>query len=88
MYAVRLLRRRNERDEEYGRVLLEGNDVVFHGLSSVFQAYLRRGIADAQQRVHVPDDGISFLKNLKHCHIGLALRATDVEEVMDPLCAS
>lgn len=81
MYAVKLLRRRNERVEEYGRILLEGETVKFQGLSSVFESYLRRGITDEKQRRLTPRDGIHFLRSLKYHHFDVALHATDIEEI-------
>lgn len=80
MYTVKLMRRRDERVEEYGRVLLEGKTIRFQSLSTVFQAYLQRGIEDEQHHLHTPNDGIAFLKYLAHHHFGDALYATHVEE--------
>lgn len=81
MYAVTLLRRRNNKDEEYGRIVLKGDRVEFQGLSSVFQAYLQQGIVDGQQVTRTPRDGIAFLKNLKHHRFDHGLRATDMQEI-------
>ena len=82
MYAVKLMRRRLDRDEEeYGRVLLEGETVSFQGLSTVFQAYLRRGIQDEQHGTHTPKDGISFLKQIEHYCFDVVLYATHIQEI-------
>ena len=84
MYAVTLLRRRNDKDEEYGRIVLKGNTVMFDGLSSVFEAYLMNGITGVQQSRYTPLDGFVFLKNLQHHVFGHGLRATDIEEISQP----
>lgn len=80
MYTVKLMRRRDEREEEYGRVILEGNHIKYQGLTLVFQAYLQRGIQNPQNVTLTPSDGISFLKNLKYHHFDAALYATDMTE--------
>jgi hypothetical protein len=84
MYAVKLLRRRNDRDEEYGRVILEGETVTFQGLSSIFESYLHRGIVGNEKRKFTPRDGLPFLQNLKYHRFDLCLRATDIEEISEP----
>lgn len=81
MYAVQLMRQRDERIEEYGRVLLEGQTITFEGLSAVFQAYLQRGIQDDQQRLVTPGEGMAFLKNLKYHHFDAPVFATEVREL-------
>jgi hypothetical protein len=83
MYAVKLLRRRNEKDEEYGRILLEGGTVKFQGLSSVFESYLQRGIVGIENRKFTPRDGLTFLQNLKYHSFDTCLRASDIEEIQD-----
>ena len=83
MYAVRLLRRRNQRDEEYGRVVWDNGVVRFDGLSSVFRASLMRGIEDGQRR-YTPEDGLAFLECLQSYPFDHGLRASDIEAISLP----
>ena len=81
MYTVKLMRRRDQREEEYGRVILEDNHIKYQGLTQVFQAYLQRGIRNHQNVTLTPRDGLSFLENLKYHYFGAALYATDITEL-------
>jgi hypothetical protein len=78
MHVVTLTRRLAAHQETYGRVLFDGRQVRYDGLTSVFRRHLERGIHGPQNRVYLPSDGLDFLTNLKHHFAKDGLQASEV----------
>ena len=78
MVAVKLFRKVGVFEEEYGRVLFDGKELSYDGLSSFFVKQLQKGVIGPDRKCYRPEDGLEFLKNLKYRFSNNPLYASDV----------
>lgn len=80
MLIVRFLRQGSCGTEEYGKVLFDGQAVLFDGLSDVFVKFLQKGIRDRFGTLYTPADGATFMSHLKDV-FDTGLTVTDIAEL-------
>ena len=78
MFAVKLLRKVGALEEEYGRVVFDGQKLSYDGLSSFFVKQLQKGVTGPDSKHYNPEHGIEFLRNLKHYFPSYGLSVSDV----------
>ena len=78
MVTIALVRRKDVLEEEYGRVLLNENDVRFEGLSCVFIDYLNRGLTGADGKKYSPSNSTAFIQSLKKHFSDQTLMAREI----------
>jgi hypothetical protein len=81
MYGVRLVRTHGAFQEEYGRILFDGKQVQYRGLTCIFRKYLERGITGPDRKVYRPNDGISFLNSLKFRFADGTLKVAEIDRL-------
>jgi hypothetical protein len=78
MFAVKLLRKVGALEEEYGRVVFDGRNLSYDGLSSFFVKQLQKGVTGPDSRRYRPEHGVEFLRNLKHHFASYGLSVSEV----------
>lgn len=80
MYIVKLHRYGSSLEKEYGRVMFDGAQVTYSGLTQVFQKYLQLGIRGIDGTACFPEDGLRFMSSLTKLNEVFSgeLRASDV----------
>ena len=66
MMTIKLFRTTGFFQEEYGRVVYDGQNVSYEGLSDVFIKYLEYGLYGPDGKKYKPSDGLNFLQTLKN----------------------
>jgi hypothetical protein len=78
MVTIALIRKMNALEEEYGRILFNGNNVKFEGLTSVFVEYLNRGLTGSDGKKCTPYDSTTFIQRLKKHFSDQTLMAREI----------
>jgi len=74
--VITLLRPTKLFSEEYGKVIFDGQNVTFEGLSDIFIKFLNYGLSGTDGKKYKPTDGLNFMLTLKNGFIDLVASET------------